>query len=63
MPGLPGGGEWIIIALVILILFGGDKLPELMRGIGKGYGQIQKGLEDGKRKLEEAIHQHDDDNK
>ncbi|MBI1334382.1 MAG: twin-arginine translocase TatA/TatE family subunit [Armatimonadetes bacterium] len=56
MPGLPGGSEWIVIALVILLLFGGDKLPELMRGIGRGVGELQRGLEDGKRKLEEAIH-------
>ena len=29
---LPSGSEWIIIALVILLLFGGKKIPELMRG-------------------------------
>ena len=34
--GLPGGAEWIVIILVILLLFGGRKIPELMRGIGKG---------------------------
>ena len=34
--GLPGGGEWILILLAILLLFGGKKIPELMRGIGKG---------------------------
>ncbi len=33
---LPGGGEWILILLAILLLFGGKKIPELMRGIGKG---------------------------
>ena len=31
-----GGGEIIIIALIVLLLFGGKKIPELMRGIGKG---------------------------
>ncbi|MDE6564589.1 MAG: twin-arginine translocase TatA/TatE family subunit, partial [Muribaculaceae bacterium] len=30
------GWEWIIIFLVILLLFGGKKIPELMRGLGKG---------------------------
>lgn len=59
MPGLPGGGEWLVIGLVVLMLFGGQKLPELMRGIGKGVGQLQQGLEDGKRKLHEAIHDED----
>jgi sec-independent protein translocase protein TatA len=34
--GLPGGAEIIIIFFVILLLFGGRKIPELMRGIGKG---------------------------
>ena len=33
---LPSGSEWIIIALVILLLFGGKKIPELMIGLGKG---------------------------
>ena len=33
---LPSGSEWIIIALVILLLFGGKKIPELMKGLGKG---------------------------
>ena len=33
---LPGGNEWIIIGLAILLLFGGRKIPELMRGLGKG---------------------------
>ena len=34
--GLPGGNEWIIIFLAVLLLFGGRKIPELMRGLGKG---------------------------
>ncbi len=56
MPGLPGGSEWILIVLVILLLFGGERLPGLLRGIGLGYGELQRGLEEGKRKLNEAIH-------
>ena len=60
MPGLPGGSEWIVIAFVVLMLFGGSKLPELMRGIGKGVGELQKGLDEGKRKIHDAI--HDDSN-
>lgn len=39
--GLPGGGEWIIIAIVILILFGGRKIPELMRGLGSGIKEFK----------------------
>jgi sec-independent protein translocase protein TatA len=44
-----GTGEIIIIALAILLLFGGKKIPELMRGIGKGVRNFKdgvKGVED-----------------
>ena len=34
--GMPGGTELIIITLIVLLLFGGKKIPELMRGLGKG---------------------------
>ena len=44
--GLPGGGEWIIIAIVILILFGGRKIPELMRGLGSGIKEFKRGVKD-----------------
>ncbi len=39
--GMP---EIILIALVVLLLFGGKKIPELMRGIGKGVNQFKKGM-------------------
>lgn len=38
---LPSGSEWIIIALVILLLFGGKKIPELMRGMGRGVKEFK----------------------
>ena len=38
---LPGGSEWIIILLGILLLFGGKKIPELMRGLGKGVKEFK----------------------
>jgi sec-independent protein translocase protein TatA len=41
-----GAGEIIIIALVILLLFGGRKIPELMRGIGKGVRSFKEGVND-----------------
>ena len=46
-----GSTEIIIIALVILLLFGGKKIPELMRGLGKGVSQFKKGMKD----IEEEI--------
>ena len=38
------GWEWIIIALVILLLFGGKKIPELMKGLGKGVRSFKEGV-------------------
>ena len=52
---IPGGYELVIILVVVLLLFGGKKIPELMRGVGKGVGELQKGLEEGKRTLNDAI--------
>ena len=39
-----GAGEIIIIALVVLLLFGGKKIPELMKGIGKGVKSVKRFL-------------------
>lgn len=44
--GNMGGPEILIIALIILLLFGGKKIPELMRGLGKGVSQFKKGMND-----------------
>jgi len=41
-----GAPEITIIALVVLLLFGGKKIPELMRGLGKGVSQFKKGMKD-----------------
>ena len=39
-----GTGEIIVIVLVILLLFGGKKIPELMKGVGKGVKSFKQGL-------------------
>ena len=39
-----GMWEWVIIALVVLLLFGGKKIPELMQGLGKGVKSFKKGM-------------------
>ncbi|MBP3726468.1 MAG: twin-arginine translocase TatA/TatE family subunit [Bacteroidaceae bacterium] len=41
-----GTGEIIIIALIVLLLFGGRKIPELMRGLGKGVKSFKQGMND-----------------
>lgn len=39
---LPGGSEWLIILLFIIIFFGAKKIPELMRGLGSGIREFKK---------------------
>jgi sec-independent protein translocase protein TatA len=46
-----GAGEVIVIALIVLLLFGGKKIPELMKGIGKGV----KSFKDGVKGIEDEI--------
>lgn len=50
-----GTGEIIIIAIVILLLFGGKKIPELMKGVGKGVRSFKKGVEGLEDDLKESI--------
>ena len=42
--GMPGYWQIILIVLVVLLLFGGKKIPELMKGIGRGTREFKKGL-------------------
>ena len=39
---IPGGWEWILVALAVLLLFGGKKIPELMKGLGQGMKEFKK---------------------
>ena len=56
---MPGGGEWILIFLAVLLLFGGRKIPELMKGIGKGIREFNEAKEKVKSNLEEGMRQED----
>jgi sec-independent protein translocase protein TatA len=38
---MPGGSEWILIIVVVLLLFGGKKIPELMKGLGSGIKEFK----------------------
>ncbi len=51
---LPSGSEWIIIALVILLLFGGKKIPELMKGLGKGVRSFKEGVNEVKSEIKDT---------
>lgn len=46
-----GTGEIIIIALVVLLLFGGKKIPELMKGLGKGVKSFKDGMNDIEKEI------------
>ncbi len=49
------GWEWLIIFLAILLLFGGRKIPELMRGLGKGIHSFRKGMQEAKEELNKPL--------
>jgi len=64
--GFPGGMELVIIVFIVLLLFGGRKIPELMRGLGKGIKEfnnaratieteIKEGMKDSdKKKIDDS---------
>ena len=54
MFGNIGATEIILIVLVILLLFGAKKIPELARGIGKGMSEFKKGLKDVETEIKSA---------
>lgn len=51
--GTPGVTEIIIIAVILLLLFGGKKIPELMKGLGKGMNEFKKAKSDMEKEEEE----------
>jgi sec-independent protein translocase protein TatA len=52
-----GATEIILIAFVVLLLFGGKKIPELMRGLGKGVREFKDAKDNVRRELEESINE------
>ncbi len=55
-----GTGEIILIALVVLLLFGGKKIPELMRGLGKGVSQFKRGIKEVDDEINSVLDDLDD---
>lgn len=53
--GMPGGTEWIFILLAVVLLFGGKKIPELMKGIGKGVRDFNDAKTSVKNDIEEGM--------
>ncbi|HEX5155275.1 MAG TPA: twin-arginine translocase TatA/TatE family subunit [Parafilimonas sp.] len=53
----PGISEWVLIILAVLILFGGRKIPEFMRGLGKGIREFNDAKNNVRKELEDGINE------
>ena len=53
--GLPEGSEWFWIILVVVILFGPKKIPELARSLGRSIGEFKRAKEEFRREMQSAI--------
>ena len=63
LSAMPGGWEMVVIALVILLMFGAKKLPELARGLGQGIREFKgavDGVKDELKEAEESIDKNDE---
>lgn len=56
---MPGGSEWFIILAVVLLLFGGKKIPELMRGLGKGIREFNNARNNIENEIKEGMRESD----
>ena len=56
-----GTGEIIALVLVVLLLFGGKKIPELMRGLGKGVKSFKQGMNEVEDELKKPLEDLDND--
>lgn len=56
--GMPGGFELIIIFLVVLLVFGAKRIPEIARGVGKGIREFKDATNDIKSELEQGGQSH-----
>ena len=63
MPLAIAGWEWVIIALVALLLLGGKKIPEFMKGLGKGVKSFKEGMKDVENDVKEIKDELRDDDK
>ncbi|MDA0196583.1 MAG: twin-arginine translocase TatA/TatE family subunit [Bacteroidetes bacterium] len=52
--GMPGGMEWVIIVLVIVLLFGAKKIPELAKGLGRGIREFKDATKEIKEEIDEG---------
>ena len=60
---MPGGWELVIIVLVIILLFGAKKIPELAKGLGKGIREFKDATKEIKSEIEDGVNGTPDDKK
>jgi TatA/E family protein of Tat protein translocase len=51
---LPHGTDWLYLMIIVLVLFGGAKLPQLARGLGKSLGEFKKAKEEFEKEIHSA---------
>ena len=52
--GMPGGWEWIVIGLFLVVFFGAKKIPEIARGLGKGIREFKDATKDIMQEIEQG---------
>jgi sec-independent protein translocase protein TatA len=52
---MPGGSEWIVILVIVVLLFGAKKLPELGGSVGRSIKEFKKGVDEGKTPDAQAV--------
>ncbi len=60
-PLVIAGWQWVAIVLVVLLLFGGKKIPELMRGLGKGLKEFKSGMKEAEGEINDIKKEIDTD--
>ncbi len=60
--GVVGVWQVVIIALVVILLFGGKKIPELMKGLGKGVKSFREGLQEVDDQINGTVTRNTDEN-
>ena len=53
----PGISEWVLIILAVLILFGGKKIPDFMKGLGKGIREFNDAKNNVRKEIEDGINE------
>ena len=51
---VPGPTEWVVILMIVLVLFGAKKLPELARGLGQGLNEFRKARDEFGQEIQQA---------